>query len=323
MAGSVVIIKSVNPVIIDTGFPVLGISTIKRAFIKHRVDNNSVSWILVTHSHPDHSMNLFRLKKLCKNAKVICHQNELHDIQNVAQVSRSFKQNFDMADSRFLNLVNRFLGPFSRFFIFILTFYPRIDYLITQDFKDEEFSLKKCPKIKAGDKVLTIIPTIGHSVGHISIYSEGNLFLGDFVPFTPWINPEAQALDDIIQSIKNILTIDNEVNVKLAVRSHGDIRRSGHWEISQWADEKHRFKIFLDTINNSLQKIPKILKDKPLNIQEITKKLRPKKKKYSTLLERFSFKPNLTWTLAYCLKLEKMQIIKRILIDRKLFWTIV
>lgn len=322
MAGSVVIIKGDNPVIIDTGFPVLGISAIKRAFIKHKVDKNSVSWILITHSHPDHSMNLFRLKKLCKNAKVICHKNELHDIQHVAQVGRSFKQNFDMVNSRFLNAVNIFLGPFSRLFIFILTFYPRIDYFITQDFKDEKFSIKKCPKIKAGNKVLTIIPTIGHSVGHLSILdTEGNLFLGDFVPFTPWINPEVQALDDIIQSIKNILTIDNEVIVELAVRSHGDIRRKESWEISPWIDEKERFKLFLDTINNSLQKIPEILKDKPLNIQEITKKLIPKKK-YSRILERFSFQPKITWTLVYCLKLEKMQIIKRILKERKLFWTI-
>ena len=152
MAGSVVIIKGDYPVIIDTGFPVIGISTIERAFIKHRVDKNSVSWILITHSHPDHSMNLFRLKKLCKNAKVICHQNELHDIQNVAQVSRSFKQNFDMADSRFLNSVNKFLGPFSRFFIFILTFYPRIDYLITNDF----YRLQNCLNISCNSHLAKI-----------------------------------------------------------------------------------------------------------------------------------------------------------------------
>jgi len=323
MSGSVVIIKGENPVIIDTGFPVIGISTIERAFIKFRVEKNSVSHILITHAHPDHSMNLFRLKKLCKKAKVICHKNELHDIQHVAQVSRTFKQNFDMADSRFLNAVNRFLGPFSRLFIYILTFYPRIDYLVTQDFRNEEFSLEKCPKIRAGDKILTIIPTIGHSVGHISILDdEGNLFLGDFVPFTPWINPEAQALDDIIQSIQNILQIDNEAKVKLAVRSHGDIRRDGHWETSTWIDEKHRFQLFLETINTSLQRIPQLLKDKTLNVQEITVKLRSNKKKYSTFLERFSFNPNLTWTYVYCLKLEKMQKIKRIVKNRKLFWTI-
>jgi glyoxylase-like metal-dependent hydrolase (beta-lactamase superfamily II) len=323
MAGGVFIIKGDNPVIIDTGFPIYGIYTIKKAFKKHRIDKNSVSFIICTHSHPDHSLNLFRLKKLCKNAKIICHKNELHDLQHIAQVSRTFKQNFDIANSRFLNLLNRFLGPFSRLFIFILTFYPRIDYLVTQDFRNEEFSLDKCPKIRAGNKILTIIPTIGHSVGHISILdNRGNLFLGDFVPFTPWINPEVQALDDLIQSIKNILTIENESKVKLAIRSHGDIRRKGSWEISTWIDEKNRFQLFLETINNSLQKIPQILKDKPLNIREITLKLRPRKK-YSTILERFSFQPNFTWTYVYCLKLEKMQKIKRIIIKRRLYWTII
>ncbi|MHA1727319.1 MAG: hypothetical protein ACTSWY_01145 [Promethearchaeota archaeon] len=84
------------------------------------------------------------------------------------------------------------------------------------------------------------------------------MFLGDFVPFTLWINPIHLALDDMIKSIENITTL-NEDQVKLAVRSHGDFRRKGRWEISPWVQEKARFKLFLDTIYESMEKIPRIL----------------------------------------------------------------
>lgn len=137
------------------------------------------------------------------------------------------------------------------------------------------------------------------------------------MPSTPWIEPSAEALNDMILSIKNILTLDDKF-VKLTVRAHGDFRKK-KWEVSDWKDEKAKFKVFLDKILSTLEKIPLILKN-PITIQEITKIIFPRSIKYSSSMSLFTFSPSISWSIAYCLKLEKDGKIQRKIIKNKIYW---
>jgi hypothetical protein len=164
------------------------------------------------------------------------------------------------------------------------------------------------------------------------------LFLSDFVPFTPWIDPKAEALDNMILSIKNILCL-SESQVTRAVRNHGDIRRypeynrklsdngpwysnTASWEVAAWSEEKARFKFWLEIIEHSLEKIPNYLKKRPMNIFEISSLLIPHYNKYNLLMKLFFIPPSITWTICYCLKLEQMGILKRSMKNGMAYWSL-
>ena len=193
--------------------------------------------------------------------------------------------------------------------------FPRIDYSWKPNNSNDFITLK------FGDLKLTLIPTPGHSDGHISVLdSRGNLFLGDMIPFTPWIEPSKYSVDSILKSIKNLLSLDNKI--KRAIRSHGNPKKKKFIEISPWEEEKQRFMKFSKQIEATLQKIPLILQNgNSYNTRNLTKLIFPKSKKYSNLMSIFFFTPSISWMIAYCLKLEKDKKIRRIFREGEIFWT--
>lgn len=320
----VIVLKGENPVIIDVGTPAdPGISRIKRAFKKHGINPDSIKYIFLTHSHQDHTFNLKRVQNLCRNAKTICDIKDYRYVRFPTKLSNSWGRALKlMGKDRIVRLIYQtFSVPSFMIFYRSVNIYPKVDYTIDSQIQNSHFDLNKCEKIKVGELDLTIIPTPGHSAGHFSILdSNKNLFLGDFLPFTPWINPISEALDDMVQSIKNICTL-TEDQVKYAVRSHGDIRRE-YWEVTTWAEEKERFCVFLKTINDSIEKIPRFLKIRPMNIHELTSLLIPKYQRYSIWMNLLFIPPSITWVLSYCLKLEKEGKIKRVYKRNKIFWSL-
>jgi glyoxylase-like metal-dependent hydrolase (beta-lactamase superfamily II) len=161
-----------------------------------------------------------------------------------------------------------FTGPGYILFYRSINLYPRVDYLVTDTVSMNGFSLDRCQKITSGNRTLRFIPTPGHTAGHMCIYDQKHkvLFLGDFVPFTPWINPLPEALDGMIQAIRNILTLSND-EVRFTVSAHGDIRKE-NWEIMEWDCAKKKFQEFLGTIYESLNRIPKMVQKKKTNNRE-------------------------------------------------------
>lgn len=343
-----IIIKGDEPVIIDTGTPRdPGMKRIRQAFNDFKIDPLSVKYIIITHSHQDHNINLRNLEGFCKNAKVICHKRDLYNIQHSASLPKSWGLALKILgkDKFVRNTFSVFMVPIVMMFYKTPNFYPRIDY--TYDTKlNKNLDLNNfeyIKRIKSGNLEFKLIPSSGHTAGHTCILdSNKNLYLGDFCPFTPWVNPLAEALDDMINSIKGFIKLSDN-DVKFAIRSHGDIRRGNPlkdkkvilndkgpwydknnttWEVAPWDQERARFQYWLEVINNSLERIPKILRKKPLSILDITNILIPQYAKYSFFMKLVFIPPSVTWIIAYCLKLEKLGKIKRIYKGKHLLWSI-
>jgi len=321
MNSNITIIKGKNPIVIDSGTPRNpGIRLFKKTLSDYHINPLSIKYIIITHEHQDHALNLFKIQRACKNAKVICNLNVLHKVQHQFSQYKGDDETYKlMGISKMKSFVINIIFPlFFMIFYQTIPIYPRIDYCISNNIKYSGLHLEKLTSIKSGDVKIWFIPTPGHSNGHLSVLdSNGNLYLGDIVPSTPWIEPSAEALNDMIISIKNILTLDDKL-VKLTVRAHGDFRKK-RWEITDWNVEKVKFKLFLEKILSSLEKIPQILKI-PLTTQEITGIIFPRSLKYSSLMSLFTFSPSISWSIAYCLKLEKDGKIQRKTIKNKIYW---
>ncbi|MHA1111753.1 MAG: MBL fold metallo-hydrolase [Promethearchaeota archaeon] len=324
MHSSVVIIKGKEPIIIDAGTTIEpGIKLIQQSLATHNIDPLAVKFIILTHSHSDHVLQLYGLQRLCSNAKVICHQRDAVNIQHPTRMERSWQRALKLLGKSDMNLLlyRIFTAPGYILFYRSINLYPRVDYLVTAPVNQNGFTLENCPKISSGNQTLRFIPTPGHTAGHMCVYHQEHklLFLGDFVPFTPWINPLPEALDGMIQSIKNILTLTDD-EVEYTVSAHGDIHKD-NWEIMEWDCAKEKFQEFLDTIYESLDKIPKLVLRRPLTSENIAQLLIPKYKRYSWIMRVFFIPPALTWILAYCQKLELEGKIRRIHDGKKIIWT--
>ncbi|MCP4764119.1 MAG: MBL fold metallo-hydrolase [archaeon] len=345
---SVIILKDEEePFMIDVGTSEdPGVHGIKKAFLKYNINPSSIKKIFLTHSHFDHTQNFFNIQKYCSNAKFITEESEWDDMQIRILNNNSFR-------TKSINLIGKSLIP-SFFYSFLsiplrmwmlksFKSSPKVDYTFKFDKNLSNFSIDNCPSFKSGKLRIKIIPTPGHSIGHSSILdSNKNLYLGDFVPFVPWILPAAESLDKMIVSIKNIIKL-GENDVKQAIRNHGDIRRDPNyngkgklkaneqwfddnstWEVANWGGEKGertRFQFFLDTINDSLESIPRFLEKKPLNIHQITHYIIPHYKQTSRFISLLIPAP-LTWMICYLLKLEEQGLVKKIKRDHQFLWTI-
>ncbi|MBN2155528.1 MAG: MBL fold metallo-hydrolase [Candidatus Lokiarchaeota archaeon] len=324
MHSSVIILKGEEPVIIDTGTTKdPGLKRITKSLHKHAINPLSVKYILLTHSHSDHVLQLYGLEKLCANAKVICHEKDEFNIQHPTRMENSWQKALKLLGKSQINLfLYRILSiPGYMVFYRSINLYPRIDYVVKNPETRNGFRLDNFPKIQAGKNILHFIPTHGHSAGHTCIYNSNDkiLFLGDFVPFTPWINPLPEALDDMINSLENFLTLTTD-QVHFTVSAHGDIRKE-NWEITPWDEQRKRFRLFLDTINETLERIPKLLHRRALSTEHLAQLLIPNYKRYLWVMRVLFIPPALTWILSYCQKLEKQGKIRSIIQRNTVLWS--
>lgn len=342
MNASVIIVKGKEPVIIGAGVPEdPGVLRINQTMKYYKINPNDVKYIIISHAHQDHSFNLKNLQTLCKNAKVVCHERSVNRIRNPTHLEDSWVYTLNLLGKpAIIKTMYSVFSPFVMMFFYKSpNIFPRVDYTTNVMIKEGEFDITKCPKLVAGENIFRIIPTTGHDLGHISILdNHKNLYLEDFVPFTPWIEPQIGALDELINSIKIILRLGN-TEVTRAVRAHGDFRRDPNykgklndsgpwygktatWEVCDWSEERDRFKYWLDKITCTLQRIPELLERRPMNSYEIAKVIIPHYKNYSKIMSMFFIPPAISWILAYCLKLEQEGKIRRVFYGRYLYWTI-
>ena len=323
MHSSVIVLKGEEPVIIDTGTTIEpGMQRIIDSLKNFSIDPLSVKYIILTHSHSDHVLQLYKLQRYCSHAKVICHERDAFNIQHPTRMEKSWQKALQLLGKSQMNqfLYRLLSSPGYIVFYRSINFYPRIDYVVNNSLTRNTFDLINHPKIHIGKEVLHFIPTPGHSAGHMCIYNSTSkiLFLGDFVPFTPWINPLPEALDEMIHSLQNFIKIPS-AQVEYTVSAHGDFRKE-NWEISTWDEEKERFRFFLDTIYESLERIPKLVRVKSLTSEQIAQLIIPQYRRYLWIMRVFFIPPALTWILAYCQKLEQQGEIKRITKNNKILW---
>ena len=270
--------------------------------------------IIISHNHQDHVQNLMEVQRLFSNARTICHEADLREIQHPYIFPNSWKQGLyyyglSRTATRFYSM---FYFGFSHIYFRTLQRTNRIDATVNKE-----------TTIKLGSDRLTLITTPGHTKGHLTLLdSRKNLYLADFVPFTPWVDPHPDGLDDMIASVEKIMRLSS-TRVRRTIRSHGDMRRpeSRDWEVSPWAEEKDRFQFFLDTIHETVDRIPRLIRGKTLTVPELTGLIIPHFRNYSKLMARIFMPPAVSWGIAYVLHLQKHNRVSMVKKGKKILFT--
>jgi glyoxylase-like metal-dependent hydrolase (beta-lactamase superfamily II) len=312
---NVVILRTNPMVVIDTGTknnpP---IRNLVHLFQHYQIESSQIKYIIITHDHQDHFQNLQALQRFVSNASTICSKGDLRSIRYPFLMSPTWFEGLHYYGFKKWGLLT-----YGTIYAILGNFY----WKTIQKVNKIDFIVEKEKTIPLGKDWIKIIPLRGHSRGHICVLdSRKNLFLGDFVPFTPWIEPSSQGVDLILESLNRLLQFSSN-DVKQVIRAHGDIRRTPHqhWEIDTWDEEKKRFKFFQQTILNTLEMIPKRIKGKEASIHELTALFAPHYQKYSRLMKIIFIPPAITWGIAYALKLKSERKIFTIKKKGRFYWS--
>ncbi len=292
---NIAFLKGEQPIIYDLGTPFNpGAKFIADYLQKRKIDVKLIRYLIISHCHQDHYQDLPSFRRIMPDAAILCHEKDLDAIMHPFRIQSSWIDALKMKGWKTPILISYelFFRAFSPFYFKNVSGVNRIDGIIS----DGQI-IGKDPQVK-------IIHTPGHSDGHISIIdSKGNLFLGDFVPFTPWINPHAKSIDHMLRSLEKIEYLLKH-KAKRVIRAHGDYRFK-NWEINEPEFELDKFEFFKDSINHILETLPKFLKT-PRRIEQIAQFINPNYDKYSKIMKLFFIPPALTWAMAYCTKLKAM-----------------
>ena len=195
---NIILLRTDPMVFIDTGTknnpP---IAHIEQVLKNHRVDPEKIGYIVLTHAHQDHFQNLPDLQKIAPYAKTICHKNDLRTIRY------PFLMDPTWFEGLYYNGLTKWgVYSYSAFYAVFSNFY----FKTIQKVNKIEAYVKNEAVIRVGQEKIHIIPVQGHSQGHLCVLDgRKNLFLGDFVPFTPWVDPTERGIDLIVASIKRVL----------------------------------------------------------------------------------------------------------------------
>ncbi|TFF89392.1 MAG: MBL fold metallo-hydrolase [Promethearchaeota archaeon] len=283
---AVSLIKARTPVLYDVGIGRDMISMINMALNRMEKRPPDVGYAIISHVHFDHCLNLIHFNRAFPNCKVILHENAFKSLMcKINQFPTEFDKN-----------TSRIATKFWKRIIQAAYLKKRKVYVYKED------SIFELPDLK-----LKLIYTPGHSLGHTCLLDCTNkvLFLGDHLPFTPWLDISENSIDNMIYSLKKLLALSTN-QVQYSVRNHGNLK-DGWKEVYPWEEERNRFKSFLMLIQESLNKIPEILKNKPLNVHQIANLILKNKdyRNYNPIMNLFFMPPNLSWIYCYLLKLTK------------------
>lgn len=315
MNANVILVRTAIPLIIDTGTKLNPpINTIIRILEAHEINPQAIKFILLTHGHQDHFQNLVQFQHQFKNAATICHHADYENIRLPFILSRDWEDAFFYYGIPH-NVYQRYriyYAILNHFFYRTIQRPNRITATISQQ-----------TRLRLGKEYVDLIPFPGHSQGHLVIRDcRKNLFVGDMVPFVPWIEPTSTALNMMIESVNRVLKFSDS-EIKRIIRGHGDIRLpTAQWEVRRWVDEKARYQFFLDTIFDTLDRIPRILHAQPLTMQQLTSKIIPHYVRYSKIMARLFIPPAISWGIAYCLKLLGEGKIQREIRGNQIYWMV-
>ncbi|UYP45788.1 Hydroxyacylglutathione hydrolase [Candidatus Lokiarchaeum ossiferum] len=281
---------------------------------KERIPLKTVKYLLISHAHQDHYANIRQVQQNFHHINTYCHEKDARVIRLPFLLPKTWKEglHYNNCKKSTINLYAFYYSVFSNVYFQSIQFPNRIDGTFKHDIR-----------LRLGNEKINILHTPGHTEGHISVLdSRKNLYLADFVPNTPWIDPNPFSLNAMIHSIKKIISFDS-TQIHRAIRGHGDIRREqpNEWEISNWWDEKARFRKFLETINSTLDLIPTKLQGKNMNVYQITNLFNEKFHRYSAIMRRFFIPPAVTWGIAYTLKLHQEGKVSLVKQKSKFLWT--
>jgi glyoxylase-like metal-dependent hydrolase (beta-lactamase superfamily II) len=287
---------------------------IQQIIYRFQIDPGAIRYIIISHDHQDHCQNLPQLQQIAPKALTICSKGDLLSLRFPFLMPPTWYGGLYYYGMKRWGIYTYgvIYALFSNVFWRTIQKANRIDAYITEE-----------ATIQLGNDWIRIFPLRGHSRGHICVLdSRKNLFVGDFVPFTPWIEPTQEGIDLILGALERILKFTDE-DVHRVIRAHGDIRRPNpqQWEIDSWTEEKKRFQFFYDTILKTLEIIPKRIKGKFVTIHQLTSLFAPHYLKYSRLMRTIFIPPAITWGIAYALKLKaegKIYAVKR---NGRFFWT--
>lgn len=293
---NVCIIKGENPILFDAGLSVNMLILIRKTLKVHGKKPADVKNLVVSHYHPDHVFNLFYFKNFFPNCRFIWHQKAY---QNLMTFPRQTTKNLRLFTTKTLS----FLSVIPQIFEALLIGRQPRNVIC----KEGNFIPSSDPNLR-----LQVIHTPGHSSGHVCLHDLTNkiLFLGDHLPLTPWCDVSETAIDEMIRSIQKLLKLSSK-QVEYSVRGHGNAK--DHWkEVYPWEQEKARFEAHLEIIYESIDKLPKILKQRPMTPLEIASIILKNKdfRDYNTLMTTLFMPPNLSWIYCYLLKLQKENLIE-------------
>ncbi len=164
--------KGKSWILIDTGFPSENGFSELLSFLEKHGGIDTLEAVVLTHGHPDHYGNAFRLKELKPEVQVFAHGD---DINRVVHLPKEERRRAAIMGQDYL-LRNG--TPEDRLDIVSSqsrSYFTRRYQLLPEEVQalDEELS--------AGGLVLRVFPVPGHTPGHIVLFHEGtgSLFCGD------------------------------------------------------------------------------------------------------------------------------------------------
>jgi glyoxylase-like metal-dependent hydrolase (beta-lactamase superfamily II) len=287
---------------------------IERAIEQFGMNPATFKYLILTHDHQDHTQNLRLFQRHFPTIKTICHEKDAPTIRLPFQLSQAWGEGFRYYGMNPLTLYfyKWIYGIFGNIYYRTLLFPNHIDYVINQT-----------TRLQLHKEWIDLLPVPGHSNGHLMIRDcRKNLFVSDFVPFTPWIEPTRDSIEQMMDSCRYILRF-NSNEVTRTIRAHGDMRKpnSNTWEVNPWSEEKPKYQFFLDTIHDTLERIPTLLKRENMNVEQLTAHIIPHYKSYSQLMAKLFMPPAISWGIAYGLHLEKTGKIQRCFKKGKITWT--
>ncbi len=308
-----IVIVGRNPaVLIDAGgYNDPGPSLFLHAIEKFGVSPGNVTAILITHSHIDHVGGLSAIARKLPNARIYCQDTEAYSVLHHFRAMNAWKQMFSY--NNFSPVVYAMYWVFLTIVdIFQSTGSQRARKIV--GIKDETF------QIPAGDGMIHPIFVPGHSSGHLCyLHDNGDLFLGDMIPRTPWLDLGPNTLQTQIHSIKRLIDLPTN-KVRRAIRSHANTRDKGR-SIYPWDVEREKFRQQLDLIYESLERIPQLLKNRELTVPQLLPLVIRGVRPYSKFFTEIYIDPNTTWVAAYLEELESQGKVWRTLRRGKIWWS--
>lgn len=197
-----------EPALIDTG-PNCDYSFdfLKKEIKRNGLDMSDIGKVLLTHGHVDHYGLATKISERSK-ARIFAHEGDKEMVENLVGV---FRQNRDRVreEMRKNGMPQETLNIVEDFFEFLLDLSEetRVDHCLHDG-----------QEIGAGDTILKVIHTPGHSLGSVSfLSSQGDLFTGDalLAGMTPNsvcgdYNKLAARIPEYVETLRKLRIIDTK-----------------------------------------------------------------------------------------------------------------